>query len=87
MSRASVDRVGAKVRECLVSAVDETRWTDRLCLFHHNPRFPYFVTRFTASFPIASIGGAWSDVILESKMRCQVVVCIRLHHSVGNLAI
>ena len=55
------------MREYPVSTVDEIRWDDRLCLFSHNHHFPYFVTHFANSFPIASIGGVYSDVLFNPK--------------------
>ena len=85
VSRHTFDRIIAKVREYLVSAVDEIRWDDRLCLFNHCPHFPYFVTHFTDSFPIASIGGVYSDVLFNPKYAgCVYKVTLAVDH-LGNI--
>ena len=57
----------ACVCEFLNHVVQEIRCADRLNLFDHCPHFPFFMTHFTDSMPIGSIGGKWSDDVWNSK--------------------
>ena len=50
----------ARVREYLNHVVQEIRWANRLAPFNHCPHFPFFMTHFTDSMPMSSIGGIWS---------------------------
>ena len=61
--RASV----ARAREYLTEVVQEIRWADRLNPWNHGPHFPYWMTQFTDSMPISSIGGIWSAELWNPK--------------------
>ena len=50
---ASVHRVHSYLND----VVAEIEWAERLSEWNHVPHFPYFVTHYVASMPIASIGG------------------------------
>ena len=50
----------ARVRDFLNHVVQEIRWSNWYSRFNHCPHFPYFMTHFTDSMPISSIGGMWS---------------------------
>ena len=50
-------QIVARVRDFLNHVVQEIRWSDRLNRSNHCPHFPCFVTHFTDSMPISSIGG------------------------------
>ena len=39
---------------------------------NHSPHFPYFVTYFTDSMPICSVGGDLSDVVFNPKYAGQI---------------
>ena len=52
-------------RTLLNSVVDKIWWEERLSPYNHNPHFPYFVTHFTDSMPICSVGGDLSDVLFN----------------------
>ena len=56
-----------KTRSYLNEVVSEIRWSQRLDEFNHSPHFPFLVTHFTDAMPIASIGGALSDVLFNPK--------------------
>ena len=85
MSSSQFHRIVAKVREYLVQAVDEIKWDDRLCKYNHNPHFPYFVTHFTDSMPVASIGGALSDVLWNPKYANNVFKVTVAVDNLGNI--
>ena len=57
----------SRLRTLLNSVVDEIWWEERLSPYNHNPHFPYFVTPFTDSMPICSVGGDLSDVLFNPK--------------------
>ena len=44
----------------------------RLNLFNHCPHFSFFMTHFTDSMPISSIGGIWSADLWNSKYMSHV---------------
>ena len=48
------------------------RWADRLNPFNHCPHFPFFMTHFTDSMPINSIGGISSADLLNPKYASHV---------------
>ena len=56
-----------RVRSYLNGVVAEIRWTERLSEWNHVPHFPYFVTHYVDSMPIASIGGILCDVLFNPK--------------------
>ena len=62
----------ACVREYLNHVVQEICWADRLNPFNHCPHFPFFMTHFTDSMPISSIGGIWSADLWNSKYALHV---------------
>ena len=53
------------VRSYLNGVVAEIRWAERLSEWNHVPHFPYFVTHYVDSMPIASIGGILCDVLFN----------------------
>ena len=55
------------VRALLDSVVDKIWWDERLSPYNHNPHSPSFVTHFTDSTPICSVGGDLSDVLFNPK--------------------
>ena len=56
-----------RVRSYLNGVVAEIRWAERLSEWNHVPHFPYFVTHYVDSMPIASIGGILCDVMFNPK--------------------
>ena len=62
----------ACVREYLNHVVQEICWGDRLNPFNHCPHFPFFMTHFTDSMLIISIGGIWSVDMWNSKYASHV---------------
>ena len=62
----------ARAREYLNHVVQEIRWADRLNPFNHCPHFPFFMTHFTDSMPISSIGGIWSADLWNPKYASHV---------------
>ena len=55
------------VRSYLNGVVAEIRWAERLSKWNHVPHFPYFVTHYVDSMPIASTGGILCDVLFNPK--------------------
>ena len=43
--------------------MDEIWWDERLSPYNRNPHFPYFITHFTDSMPICSVGGSLFDML------------------------
>ena len=62
----------ARAREYLNHVVQEIRWADRLNPFNLCPHFPFFMTHFTDSMPISSIGGIWSADLWNPKYASHV---------------
>ena len=62
----------ARVRDYLNHVVQEIRWADKLNPFNHCPHFPFFMTHFTDSMPISSIGDTWSTDPWNSKYASRV---------------
>ena len=56
-----------RVRSYLNGVVAEVRWAERLSEWNHVPHFPFFVTHYSDSMPIASIGGILCDVLFNPK--------------------
>ena len=62
----------SRVCDCLNHVVQEIRRADKLNLFNHCPNFPCFMTHFTDSMPISSIGGIWSADLWNFKYALHV---------------
>ena len=74
-----------RVRSYLNGVVAEIRWTERLSEWNHVPHFPYFVTHYVDSMPIASIGGILCDVLFNPKYAgCAYKVTVAID-SLGNI--
>ena len=74
-----------RVRSYLNGVVAEIRWAERLSEWNHVPHFPYFVTHYVDSMPIASIGGILDDVLFNPKYaRCVYKVTVAID-SLGNI--
>ena len=52
----------------LKGVVAEIGWAEGLSEWNHVPYFPYFVTHYMDSMPIASIGGILCDVHFNPSM-------------------
>ena len=73
------------VRSYLNGVVAEIRWAERLSEWNHVPHFPYFVTHYVDSMPIASIGGILCDVLFNPKYAgCVYKVTVAID-SLGNI--
>ena len=69
----------------LNGVVAEIRWAERLSELNHVPHFPYFVTYYVDSIPIASIGGILCDVLFNPKYAgCVYKVTVAID-SLGNI--
>ena len=75
----------SRVRTLLNSVVDEIWWEERLSPYNHNPHFPYFVTHFTDSMPICSVGGELSDVLFNPKYAGHVYKVTVAVDNLGNI--
>ena len=75
----------ARVREYLNHVVQEIRWADRLNPFNHCPHFPFFMTHFTDSMPISSIGGIWSAYLWNPKYASHVYKVTVAVDMLGNI--
>ena len=64
-------------REYLNHVVQEICYVDKLNPFHHCPHFPFFMTHFTDSMPISSIGGIWSAY---GVLSCGIPSMLRMLH-------
>ena len=74
-----------RVRSYLNGVVAEIRWAKRLSEWNHVPHFPYFVTHYVDSMPIASIGGILCDVLFNPKYTgCVYTVTVAID-SLGNI--
>ena len=74
-----------RVRSYLNGVVAEIRWAERLSGWNHVPHFPYFVTHYVDSMPIASIGGILCDALLNPKYAgCVYKVTVAVD-SLGNI--
>ena len=74
-----------RVRSYLNGVVAEIRWAKRLSEWNHVPHFPYFVTHYVDSMPIASIGGILCDVLFNPKYAgCVYKVTVAID-SLGNI--
>ena len=74
-----------RVRSYLNGVVAEIRWAERLSEWNHVPHFPYFVTHYVDSMPIASIGGTRCDVLFNPKYAgCVYKVTVAID-SLGNI--
>ena len=58
---------GACFRKYFHHVVQDIRWADKLNPFNHCPHFPFFMTHFSDSMPITSIGGICSVDLWNSK--------------------
>ena len=75
----------ARAREYLNHVVQEIRWADRLNPFNHCPHFPFFMTHFTDSMPISSIGGIWSADLWNPKYASHVYKVTVAVDMLGNI--
>ena len=75
----------ARVREYLNEVVQEIRWADRLNRWNHGPHFPYWMTHFTDSMPISSIGGIWSAELFNPKYASHVYKVTVAVDFLGNI--
>ena len=75
----------ARAREYLNHAVQEIRWADKLNPFNHCPHFPFFMTHFTDSMPISSIGGIWSADLWNPKYVSHVYKVTVAFDMLGNI--
>ena len=60
------------------------RVAERLSEWNHVPHFPYFVTHYVDSMPIASIVGILCDVLFNPKYGCVYKVTVAID-SLGNI--
>ena len=74
-----------RVRSYLNGVVAEIRWAERLSEWNHVPHFPYFLTHYVDSMPIASIGGILCDVLLTPKYAGCVYKFTVAIDSLGNI--
>ena len=75
----------ARAREYLNHVVQEIRWADRLNPFNHCPHFPFFMTHFTDSMPISSIGGIWSADLWNPEYASHVYKVTVAVDMLGNI--
>ena len=75
----------ARAREYLNHVVQEIRWADRLNPFNHCRHFPFFMTHFTDSIPISSIGGIWSADLWNPKYASHVYKVTVAVDMLGNI--
>ena len=75
----------ARVREYLNHVVQEIRLADRLNPFDLCPHFAFFMTHFTDSMPIASIGGVWSVDLWNPKYASHVFKVTIAVDMLGNI--
>ena len=75
----------ARVREYLNHVVQEIRWADRLNPFYQRPHFPFFMTHFTDSMPINSIGRIWSADLWNPKYASHVYKVTIAVDMLGNI--
>ena len=74
-----------RVRSYLNGVVAEIRWAERLSEWNHVPHYPYFVTHYVDSMPIASIGGMLCNVLFNPKYAgCVYKVTVAID-SLGNI--
>ena len=71
--------------EYLNSVVQEICWSGCLDTWNHTPHFPYFVTHFVDSMPIASIGGILSDVMFNPNYAQNVFKVTVAIDCLGNM--
>ena len=62
----------ARAREYFKHVFQEIQWDDRLNPVNHCPHFPFFMTYFTDSMLISSIGGIWSAEVWNPKCASHV---------------
>ena len=72
-------------RSYLNGVVAEIRWAERLSEWNHVPHFPYFVTHYLDSMPIASIGGILCNVLFNPKYAGYVYKVTVAIDSLGNI--
>ena len=75
----------ARVREYLYHVVQEIQWADRLNPSNHCPHFLFFMTHFTDSMPITSIGGVWSVDLWNLKYASHVFKVTLAVDMLGNI--
>ena len=75
----------ARVRECLNHVVQAIRGASRLNPFNHCPHFPFFMTHFTDSMPMSSIGGIWSADPWNPKYALHVYKAIVAVDMLGDI--
>ena len=67
------------------SCFQEIRWSDRLIRFNHCPHFPYFMTHFTDSMLISSVGGMWFVDLWNPKYAAHIVKVSVAVDMLGNI--
>ena len=75
----------ARVCEYRNHVVQEIRWADKLNPFNHCSHFPFFMTHFTHSMPISSIGGIWSANLWNPKYAPHVYKVTVAVDMLGNI--
>ena len=65
--------------------VQEIRWVDKLNPRNYCPHFPFFMTHFTDSMPIASISGVWSVDLWNPKYALHVFKVTVAVDMLGNI--
>ena len=75
----------ARVCEYLEHVVQEIRWADRSDPFNHCPHFPFFMTHFTDSMPISSIGEIWSADLWNPKYASHAYKVTVVVDMLGNI--
>ena len=75
----------AHVRDFLNHVVQEISWSDTLNGFNHCLHFPYFMTHFTYSMPISSIGGMWSNDLWNPKYAAHIFKVTVAVDMLGNI--
>ena len=84
-SKVAWRRSVARVREYLNHVVQDIPWADKLNPFNHCPHFPFFMTHYTDSVPISSIGGIWSANLWNPKSVSHVYKATAAVDNLGNI--
>ena len=91
MSRTEGCSKGCLAAECCPSSryltyvVYKIQWTDRLNPLNHCPHFSFFMTHFTDSMPISSIGEIWSADLWNPKCASHVYQVSVAVDMLGNI--
>ena len=78
---------GGNIEPTIVPEIARLRASkkERLSPYNHNPHFPYFVTHFTDSMPICSVGGELSDVLFNPKYAGHIYKVTVAVDNLGNI--